>query len=46
MTFQIYDHPHKYRIVAWATDKDGENDPTRFVIGRICLRNPGDNTCA
>jgi outer membrane protein assembly factor BamB len=46
MTFQIYDHPHKYRIVAWATDKDGENDPTRSVIGRICLRNPGDNTCA
>jgi outer membrane protein assembly factor BamB len=44
--FPIYDHPHKYRIVAWAVDKDNEVDPTRFVIGRICIRNPGDNTCA
>lgn len=44
--FPIYDHPHKYRIVAWAVDRDNEVDPTRFVIGRICIRNPGDNTCA
>jgi outer membrane protein assembly factor BamB len=44
--FPIYDHPHKYRIVAWAVDKDNEADPTRFVVGRICVRNPGDNTCA
>jgi outer membrane protein assembly factor BamB len=46
MQFEVYDHPHKYRIVAWAVDKDNESDPTRFTIGRICLRNPGDNTCA
>jgi hypothetical protein len=46
MQFEIYDHPHKYRIVAWAVDRDNESDPTRFTIGRICVRNPGDNTCA
>jgi outer membrane protein assembly factor BamB len=46
LTFQAYDHPHKYRIVAWAVDKDGEQDPIRASVGRICLRVPGDNTCA
>ena len=44
--FPIYDHDHKYRIVAWAVDKDGEADPTRATIDRICVRHPGDNTCA
>ncbi|MDT5323987.1 MAG: hypothetical protein QOF25_1139 [Mycobacterium sp.] len=44
--FPIYDHHHKYRIVAWSVDKDNEVDPTRFVIGRICVRDPTDNTCA
>jgi hypothetical protein len=44
--FPIYDHHHKYRIVAWSQDKDNEVDPTRFVIGRVCVRDPGDNTCA
>jgi hypothetical protein len=44
--FPIYDHHHKYRIVAWSQDKDNEVDPVRFVIGRICVRDPNDNTCA
>jgi outer membrane protein assembly factor BamB len=46
LSFQAYDHPHSYRIVAWAVDKDGESDPVRFSIGRICLNDPGVNTCA
>jgi len=46
LSFQAYDHPHKYRIVAWAVDKDGEQDPIRASVDRICLRVPGDNTCA
>jgi outer membrane protein assembly factor BamB len=44
--FPIYDHPHKYRIVAWAVDNDGEVDTTRASVDRICLRNPSDDTCA
>jgi hypothetical protein len=32
--------------VAWAVDKDGEQDPIRASVDRICLRVPGDNTCA
>jgi len=46
LTFQAYDHPHKYRIVAWAVDNDNEQDPVRASVDRICLRDPGDNTCA
>ncbi len=46
MSFEIYDHPHKYRIVAWAVDRDGQADPTRAVVGRVCVRVPGDDTCA
>jgi outer membrane protein assembly factor BamB len=44
-TFLTYDHPHKYRITAWAFDLDGESDQTRAVVGRICVRDPGDNAC-
>lgn len=32
--FLIYDHEHSYRIVAWATDKDGIADSTRAAEGR------------
>ena len=46
LPFEIYDHMHSYRITAWATDKDGESDPVRFVIGRICVNPVGVNTCA
>jgi outer membrane protein assembly factor BamB len=45
LTFQIYDHPHQYRITAWATDLDGESDPVRAVINKICVNDPGNNTC-
>ena len=43
--FPTYDHPHKYRIVAWAVDKDGEVDSTKAVVSRICVRDTGDNSC-
>jgi hypothetical protein len=46
LPFEIYDHMHSYRITAWATDKDGESDPVRFVIGRICVNPVGVSTCA
>jgi outer membrane protein assembly factor BamB len=45
ITFPTYDHPHKYRITAWAFDADGEQDQTRAVVSRICVRDPGDNAC-
>jgi outer membrane protein assembly factor BamB len=43
--FPTYDHPHKYRIVAWAVDLDGEADQTKAVVSRICVRDAGDNAC-
>ena len=43
--FPTYDHPHKYRIVAWAVDSDGEADQTKAVVSRICVRDAGDNAC-
>jgi outer membrane protein assembly factor BamB len=43
--FPTYDHPHKYRIVAWAIDRDGEADQTKAVVSRICVRDAGDNAC-
>jgi len=43
--FPTYDHPHKYRIVAWAVDRDGEIDQTKAVVSRICVRDTGDNSC-
>jgi outer membrane protein assembly factor BamB len=45
LTFQVYDHPHQYRITAFATDLDGETDPIRAVVNKICVNDPGDNTC-
>ncbi len=45
LTFPTYDHPHKYRITAWAVDRDGEEDATRAVVSRICVRDTGDNSC-
>lgn len=44
-TFPTYDHPHKYRITAWAIDADGEQDQTRATVSRICVRDPGDTAC-
>ena len=45
ITFPTYDHPHKYRIVAWAVDEDNEADQTKAVVSRICVRDVGDNAC-
>ena len=41
-TFPTYDHPHKYRIAAWATDLDGQQDTSKAQVQRICVRDPGD----
>jgi len=43
-TFPTYDHPHKYRITAWATDLDKQIDTSKALVGRICVRDPGDTT--
>lgn len=43
-SFLTYDHPHKYRIEAWAIDRDGEKDNTRPAIF-VCVRDPGNNFC-
>jgi hypothetical protein len=45
-TFPTYDHPHKYRIAAWAVDADGEFDSTRAVVDRICVLDPGGVNCS
>jgi outer membrane protein assembly factor BamB len=41
LTFWTYDHPHTYKIVAWAVDRDGNPDPVRVVVNRICVNDPG-----
>lgn len=46
LTFPTYDHPHKYRITAYAVDRDGERDATPFAVQRICIRDVGDNACS
>jgi hypothetical protein len=45
LTFWTYDHPHKYHISAAARDLDGERDPVPAMVDRICVRDPGDNSC-
>ena len=45
MTFSTFDHPHKYSIVAWAVDRDGEKDPTKARTSPICVRNFGTTSC-
>jgi outer membrane protein assembly factor BamB len=42
--FEVYDHEHSYRIVAWAIDNDGNADPTR-ATGKTCINWPTDNQC-
>lgn len=44
-SFPTFAEPHKYRIVAWAEDGDGELDSTRFIIMRVCVRDEGDDAC-
>jgi len=43
-TFPTYDHPHKYRIAAWAIDLDGQADTSKAQVQRICVRDQGDLT--
>jgi hypothetical protein len=44
-TFPVYDHPHKYRIWAWASDLENKPDVSRATVARICVRDPGDALC-
>ena len=44
ITFDVYDHPHDYRIVVWAVDSAGITDPLR-PSDFFCTRLPGDNVC-
>jgi outer membrane protein assembly factor BamB len=44
ITFNVYDHPHDYRIVVWAVDSAGVSDPLRPAV-MFCTRLPGDNVC-
>jgi outer membrane protein assembly factor BamB len=43
-SFLTYDHPHRYRIAAWAVDRDGNADLVNPSI-RICVRALGDEVC-
>jgi outer membrane protein assembly factor BamB len=45
LTFSVMDHAHKYSISAWATDRDGEVDPTKVRVSPICVRDPGVRSC-
>lgn len=45
LTFSAMDHAHKYSISAWATDRDGEVDPTKVRVSPICVRDPGVRSC-
>jgi hypothetical protein len=44
-SFPVYDHPHRYRITAWAIDLDNKPDVSRATVARICIRDPGDAQC-
>ena len=46
ISFPVYDHPHSYRLIAYAVDNDGQVDPFRATVDRICVRDVGDKTCA
>jgi hypothetical protein len=43
-SFLTYDHPHRYRISAWAIDRDGNNDLVNPSI-LVCVRAPGETQC-
>jgi outer membrane protein assembly factor BamB len=43
-SFTTYDHPHNYRIRAWAVDEDGNEEVTRATV-RVCVNAAGDETC-
>ena len=45
LAFQVMDHAHKYSISAWATDRNGEVDPTKVRVSPICVRDPGVRSC-
>jgi outer membrane protein assembly factor BamB len=45
LTFPTYDHPHDYRITAWAIDLDQQADQTRARVGRFCVRDLASSTC-
>jgi outer membrane protein assembly factor BamB len=45
LTFPTYDHPHTYKIVAWAVDRNGNTDPTRAMVMRMCVKDPGTGGC-
>jgi outer membrane protein assembly factor BamB len=45
LTFSVLDHAHKYSISAWATDRNGEVDPTKARVSPICVRDPGVTSC-
>jgi hypothetical protein len=45
LTISTYDHPHDYRITAWAVDRDGQADQTRAKVARFCVRDLGTTTC-
>jgi outer membrane protein assembly factor BamB len=45
LTFPVYDHPHDYRVTAWAIDRDGQADQTRAKVTRFCVRDPGVTAC-
>jgi outer membrane protein assembly factor BamB len=46
-SFLTYDDPapYAYRIVAWAVDNDGNVQPVKTVVNRICVNNVGNNRC-
>ncbi len=46
LTFPVYDHPHDYRITAWAIDRDGQADQTRAKVSRFCVLATGVTTCS
>lgn len=39
-SFETYDHPHDYRVTAWAVDEDGNQNLTKASI-RVCVNAGG-----
>jgi len=43
ITFETYDHPHQYSVIAYSKDGDGEVDLVQAKVSKFCVVDPGDN---
>ena len=42
LTFQSYNHPHTYSVIAYSKDGDGNVDIQQARVSEFCVLDPGD----